>query len=323
MIVTFTANPSIDRTMQLDAPLRRGESHRAQACFDHPAGKGMNVAAVLREAGEAAVAVVAFADQFYLGLARELGGPEPLVALVRPGLRVRTNIAVTEPDGTTTKINEPGPLLEASEVVMVTDALVHITARGSADWVVMSGSIPPGAPDDWYVQLASALRPLGCRLAVDTSDQALAAVLAALPEVPVDLLKPNVDELAQMVGRPAADLQDEADRGDWASIIAGGQALRARGVAEVLVTLGAAGALLVSAEGVWQAGALPVEVRSTVGAGDASLAGYLLASQQGLGSADRLATAVAYGSAAAASPGTGIGVVSSPDVATVSVTRLV
>ena len=322
MIITLTANPSIDRTLQLDAELRRGQFQRATEVTDQAAGKGINVATVLRDADEPVVAVVAFADPAYLNVGIATGGVEPLVTLVRPGLRVRTNITLTEPDGTTTKINEPGPRLDADEVALATDGLVHIVRQYKAEWLVLSGSLPPGAPDDWYVQMVDAVRPTGCRTVVDASEQALSAVINALESTPVGLLKPNVDELAQALGVAASDLQAAIDRGELDAVVTGARSLHEQGVAEVLVTLGGAGAVLVTNEGAWYAEAPRIQVRSTVGAGDAAVAGYLLADRRGLGAAERVAYAVAYGSAAAATPGSGLGQPSSDDLRGVRARRL-
>ncbi|MGB3954914.1 MAG: 1-phosphofructokinase family hexose kinase [Brooklawnia sp.] len=322
MIITFTANPSIDRTLRLDAELRRGHFQRAHQVSDEASGKGINVATALRDADEPVLAVVAFADPAYLGLMSGAGRVEPLVALVKAGLRVRTNITITEPDGTTTKVNEPGPGLDAEDAAMITDALVHIVRQYRADWVALSGSLPPGVPDDWYVQISRALQVTGCRIAVDASDRALPAVVERLESTGIGLLKPNVDELAQVLGVPAAELQDAVDHGDLDAVTAGAGRLHERGVEEVLVTLGGAGAVLVSAEGSWQAEAPSVKVRSTVGAGDAALAGYLLAWQRGMAPDVRLAYAVAHGSAAVEVPGSGHGKPRQDDVAAVRVRRL-
>lgn len=322
MILTFTANPSIDRTMRLDARLRRGGFQRAVEVTDQASGKGMNVATVLRDAGESVTAVVAFADQAYLGLGRATGGVEPLAALVKPGLRVRTNITITEPDGTTTKVDELGPRLDDGDAELIAEALVFIARQYRTDWVVLAGSLPANAPDDWYVQIIEALRPLGCRVAVDASGQVLSAVLAGLPHAPIDLLKPNVDELAHALGLDGDRLQEEVDQGDLDAVVGGALELQGRGVAEVLVTLGGAGAILAAAEGVWHAEALPIKVRSTVGAGDAALAGYVLASRRGLGPDERLASAVAHGSATAASPGTTLGQPTAGELTAVRVRRV-
>jgi 1-phosphofructokinase len=134
-------------------------------------------------------------------------------------------------------------------------------------------------------------------VAVDTSGGPLVATVQDHRSLP-DLLKPNAEELASLTGEDEASL--EADPGAAVTVAA---TLVADGIGSVLLTLGAAGAALVTPEGAWLATPPPITLRSTVGAGDASLAGYLLADLQGLDAPGRLREAVAYGAAAASLPG--------------------
>lgn len=305
MIVTFTANPSIDRTIVLDAELARGQVQRAASVVEQAAGKGVNVARVLEAAGLQVNAIGAFADPNYSAAAARMQPPIVMGGVTVDGhYRARVNTAITEPDGTTTKINERGPQLSAAQVEAATAEVVRVVRQEQASWLALSGSLPPGAPHDWYARLAQAVRPIGCRVAIDTSDAALAAVLAGLPQTPFDLIKPNSDELAQLTGGDAAKFEDDAARGELAPIVAAARRLHERGIANVLVTLGGAGAVLVNAAGAWAANAPKISVRSTVGAGDSSVAGFILAAVRGDDPAACLASAVAYGSAAAALPGT-------------------
>jgi 1-phosphofructokinase len=222
------------------------------------------------------------------------------LASVPIGAPVRTNYTLTEPDGTTTKLNEPGAQLDATTLAAL-EAAVHEHAIG-ARWVVLSGSLPPGAPLDWYATLVRSLRSTGARIAVDTSVAPLLALLAAGPAAAPDLLKPNTEELAQL-----ADLPEEAVANDPNVALAAVASLHDRGVAEVLLTLGGEGAMLSTADGgLWSARPPRITVRSTVGAGDSSLAGYVLADLAGLDPAGRLRTAVAYGAASASLPGSAV-----------------
>jgi 1-phosphofructokinase len=297
-VVTLTANPSLDRTLPLPGPLERGAVARLGASSTEPGGKGVNVARAVAAAGGDVVSVLPAADD------------DPIVyALHHLGLRlatvpvtvpVRTNYTLTEPDGTTTKLNEPGASLDGATRAALTAAL-HEHAAG-ARWVVLSGSLPAGTPVDWYAQLVAALRDTGARIAVDTSEAPLLALLAAGPVSAPDLLKPNTEELAQLAGVAEEDLL-----GDRGATLAAVRLLHDRGVAEVLLTLGGEGALLSTADGgLWSALPPAITVRSTVGAGDSSLAGYLLADLAGAPPAERLRTAVAYGSAAASMPGSAV-----------------
>ncbi len=297
--MTLTPNPSLDRTTQLDGRLVRGGVHRLGATTSEPGGKGVNVSRAIHLAGVATVAVVPAEpdDPLVRGLDR-LGVPHILVPTNAP---VRANLTLTEPDGTTTKLNEPGVTLSALTAGRI--AAVLQEHAPSCRWVAMSGSLPPGSPPGWYAQLAELIAGSGCRIAVDTSDEPLRALAAHEGRIPVDLLKPNSEELGQVTRRDGAAIEAAAARGDWGPVLSAAHDLTGRGVGTVLVTLGPAGALLVTADEAWRAAAPPIRVLSTVGAGDSSLAGYLLAELEGRTPGERLARAVAYGSAAASLPG--------------------
>lgn len=300
MIVTVTANPSLDRTASLAEPLRRGEVHRLTGATVEAGGKGVNVARVIHQAGEPVLAVFpASNDDPFLTLIGALGVPHTSVPMDG---RVRMNITLTEPDGTTTKLNEPGQPLTAAEVEHLTDAILQ--AGKQAEWVVLSGSLPPGLPADWYAQLVPTLRSQGCRIAVDTSDKPLIALAEAFPEAAPDLIKPNGDELAQLIGADAVDLEQAAAKGDASATIEAATVLTSRGVGAVLATLGGAGAVLVTKDISLRATPPPILVASTVGAGDSSLAGFVMAAKAGESPEQCLRQAVAYGSAAASLPGT-------------------
>jgi 1-phosphofructokinase len=215
---------------------------------------------------------------------------------------LRVNITITEPDGTTTKLNSPGPQATPRLLQALEEALVRRAA--TADWTVLAGSLPPGTPPEWYAELVTALRVAGTRVAVDTSDAPLKALVDALSSSAAGaphLMKPNGEELASFTGHHADELEAEP-----AAAAEAARDLVARGVESVLVTLGPHGAVLVDADGAWHAAPPPTTVVSTVGAGDSSLFGYLLGEVTGRPPEQRLALAVAYGSAAAGLPGTTI-----------------
>jgi 1-phosphofructokinase len=212
---------------------------------------------------------------------------------------LRVNITITEPDGTTTKLNSPGPQATAQLLDELTDALVR--RADSADWIVLAGSLPPGAPPEWYAELVADLRDAGARVAVDTSDAPLKALVDALPDSAPHLMKPNGEELASFTGHRGDELESDPH-----AVAAAARDLIARGVESVLVTLGRHGAVLVNDTAAWHATPPPTTVVSTVGAGDSSLFGYLLGDVTGRTPDQRLALAVAYGSVAAGLPGTTI-----------------
>ena len=297
MIVTLTANPSVDRTVELDGPLSRGAVHRVTRATRQAGGKGVNISRAAVSAGLRTVAVFpSRAEDVYV---RELAaaGIDCRPVLHEGDLRV--NITVTEPDGTTTKLNSPGP--DATPELLEGLAAALLDLAPEARWTVLAGSLPPGAPVAWYADLVAPLREAGTLVAVDTSDAPLAALVEALPRSAPDLLKPNGEELASIAGADVRRVEVEP-----AVAAEAARRLVDQGVGAVLATLGGSGAVLVTAEGAWHATPPPTTVVSTVGAGDSALFGYLRGETEGLAPPDRLALAVAYGSAAASLPGTSI-----------------
>ncbi|WP_037577290.1 1-phosphofructokinase [Phaeacidiphilus oryzae] len=297
-IVTVTPNPSLDRTYELPAPapLVRGGVNRAAGDRLDPGGKGVNVSRALTAAGHATRAVLPLGGPGgrLLGELLAEQGIEVRAVPVRGGTRI--NVGVAEPGGPLTKINAPGPELTPAESAALL-AEVRDSARAGTGWLACCGSLPRGLPDDWYARAVAAVHGAGARIALDTSGPALAAALAAGP----DVLKPNLDELAEAVGGELRTLGDAVDAA---------KELRKRGAVAVLASLGARGMLLVAEDGCWYGTAPvdPAEVRSDVGAGDASLAGFLGAGGAG-GAAGgaagpaALAAALAHGAAAVRLPG--------------------
>lgn len=295
-VVTLTANPSLDRTMELPTALRSGSVQRAVSVRAEAGGKGINVSRVVAAAGVSTRAVLPAGHDDPLIRMLDSAGLDHVALTIDSD--VRSNLTLVDPDGTTTKINAPGSRLTAPKADRLAE-LVIANADG-ARWVALCGSLPPGLPDDWYRMVMDALTSRGCRVALDTSGAPLAAATVGR----VDLLKPNDEELAQAVGADPVEFAAAATRRDFGPLIDAAHIVVDRTGASVLATLGAAGALLVTATGEWFATAPPVTPRSTVGAGDASLAGYLIAECRGAPEPERLRLAVAYGSAAAGLPGT-------------------
>jgi 1-phosphofructokinase len=287
MIVTVTPNPSLDRTLEVQA-LDRGEVVRAYADRSDPGGKGVNVSRALVANGHPSRAVLPLGGaegELVASLLESLGVE---VAPVPIADAIRSNVTVVEPDGTVTKLNAPGPRLSGFEVEALLERAV--AASDGAGWVVASGSLAPGTPDDLYALLADAVRPVGARVAVDTSGFALERVLTAGP----DVLKPNEEELSEVTGVVPETLGD---------VVLAAEQLRAKGVGAVLVSLGASGAVLVDGGPPIHAESEVIVPRSTVGAGDALLAGFLAAGGAG---PEALAEGVAWGAAACVLPGTAV-----------------
>lgn len=286
-VVTITPNPSIDRTLEVDS-LVRGAVLRAAGTRLDAGGKGVNVSRALESNGIGTTAVLPVGGIEGEQLVGLLGSHGVRVEAVRISGPVRVNITVAEPDGTITKLNEPGPQLTSYEV----DALLAASSAAArdADWVVGCGSLPVGAPEDFYGLLAARIGG-GVRYGVDSSGPALRSAVKA----GVDLIKPNLAELSELVDHPLLTL---------GAVVTAARELVSSGVETVLVSLGGDGAVLVDATHELHGGAHIDAVRSTVGAGDAFLAGYLSATAAGRPEpAEALATALAWGAAAASLPG--------------------
>ncbi|MEW2164001.1 1-phosphofructokinase [Streptomyces sp. NPDC007084] len=286
MILTVTPNPSLDRTYEVPA-LDRGEVIRATGERMDPGGKGVNVSRAVAAAGRHTVAVLPLGGAPGALVAELLAAQGIEVAPVPIAGATRSNISVAEPDGTLTKINAPGPELSAAEAELLLETVRRAYRPGDSGWITCCGSLPRGLAPAWYAELVARAHAAGARIALDTSGPAL---LAALRERP-DVVKPNAEELAGAVGRPLATVGD--------AVKAAGE-LREMGARAVLASLGADGQVLVDDAGTWFAGARVDTVRSNVGAGDSSLAGFLIA---GGGGPDALASAVAHGAAAVQLPG--------------------
>lgn len=302
MIITVTPNPSLDSTVELPSPLIPGQVHRAVTSRLDPGGKGVNISRALTAARIPTIAVIPSDDDDpLLASLNAYSVPHHAVAIGAP---VRTNITITDPTGTTTKINEPGP-----DVSFDRQQALVIAAASVPDvtWAALAGSLPPGANPLLYSELITALRSAHpeARIAVDSSGQALASAVAAKP----DVIKPNAEELlelhALLTGQQPRHTPSELERNP-AGVVVMVRALQQYGVRTALVTLGSHGALLVPADPaaeVLLGTGPPIAAHSTVGAGDASLAGYLAAADRGEPPAERLRCAMALGRAAASLPG--------------------
>ncbi|MDO7881984.1 1-phosphofructokinase [Antiquaquibacter soli] len=291
MIVTVTLNPSLDRTLEVES-LDVGSVVRTSPPTLQAGGKGVNVTRALTANGVPSVAILPTGGAEGAELGRQLDEAGVATRLVPVSGRTRSNITIAESDGSVTKLNEPGEPLSALELSAISSAVA--TAVSTDDWVVISGSVPPEFTPEQMGALAGDVASLGANLAIDTSGDALVASLAARPR----LIKPNRAELAEVTGRPLGSISE---------VIAAAKDVRDRGVELVLVSLGADGAVLVGSAGVLVGESRVPRPRSTVGAGDCFLAGFL--SRFSVDEADvegAMLEALAWGAAAASLPGTSV-----------------
>jgi len=278
-VVTVTINPAIDRTLTI-RDFGAGKVNRIERQHSRPGGKGVNVASALADYGHA-VAVTGF-------LGRENIAPfEALFAekgiddhFIRIAGETRVGIKVLDPARQqTTDINFPGLSPAPADVEMLARRLEAL-AMQARPWVVLAGSLPPGVEPTTYRNLTRALKGEGCRVLLDTSNDALRHALDAGP----DIIKPNIHELEELAG---ARLSKNSE------VVEAARSLPGKGVELVVVSMGSEGALFIDDREVILASPPSVKVRSTVGAGDAMVAGILAGRLGGLSLADtaRLATA--------------------------------
>lgn len=264
-IVTLTAAGAIDATYRVGI-LRRGAFARADGYIREVSGKGVNVSAALAAGGADTSAVVVLgADDVRFA---RCGLTAPLLRIVEVPGATRVNTSIVDADGATTKVNAPTPPLSADAWEATLSAVRDELATRPAPWLVISGSLPELAGTGRLVDLSKVraiARELGARVAVDTSGAALDALLAD-PEG-VDVLTPNVEELAAAVARPLGTVGD---------VVSAAREIVARGVSTVLASMGADGLLAVTGDRAVFARAEAPYVANTAGAGDAALAGFLL-----------------------------------------------
>ncbi|MFH5927105.1 1-phosphofructokinase family hexose kinase [Roseomonas xinghualingensis] len=289
-VATVTPNPALDLTTLLPV-LTPGAVNRVRDAQEDPGGKGINVAGfIASQAPDVAVAATGWlgeanAAPFHAFLAAT-GITNHFIGV--PG-STRINVKIVEDDERVTDLNLPGFAVEAA----IEEALLETTgmlARGHA-WVALCGSLPRGAAPDLHARLLRRAREAGAKVMLDASGPSLEAALGGRP----DCIKPNGEELGELLGERIAGVADAAG--------AAGR-IQARGVGTVIVSLGAEGAVF--AEGTLRVHAVgrPSALRSTVGAGDAMVAGWLLGVLRGLSLPDRarLATAFSLGALSTLGP---------------------
>lgn len=289
MIATVTLNPSLDKTLTVDA-LIADDTNRAVAVRLDPGGKGINVSRVVREFGGQTLA---------MGLLGGHNGELVRHALDDEGIatdfnwidgETRENLILEDKHtGHQYRINAPGPFVRVEEGDRLKRKLSGWEKR--PDFVVFSGSIPPGLAKDVYRDLIQDAHIKGLRTALDADGTALRAGVAARPTV----VKPNRYELERFVGH---------ELGSEEALIAAGQELIRQGVELVILSDGPRSAYAISADEVWVAIPPEIDAQSAVGAGDSMLGGVIWRLCSGASLDEALAWGVAAGAATAMTPGT-------------------
>jgi len=312
MIITVTANPALDFTYEMPE-LILGEVNRAANAQIDAGGKGINISRALLAHNVPTVAIYPASGgkgkQLTLWL-KETGVPVKPVEVIGD---TRANVTIVDADGVTTKINAPGTPLVAADKEALIRIIKDTIIQEAIDWqqseymkmpgdigndppiVVLAGSLSAGTDPDLYAELAKAATSFGAQVALDSSGEPFARAIRAGGLL---VVKPNLEELAEFAGRVMDTVGD---------VVIAAREILAYGNHMVLVTLGEDGAILVTPETWIWAGGDPLVPRSTVGAGDMTLTGFLV----GLQSHPELLVGplragVAWGRAAVLQPGTGI-----------------
>jgi tagatose 6-phosphate kinase len=289
MITVAGFNTAIDHLFTVDT-LAPGRVQRATRSEPYPGGKGLHVAQAIAALGER-VQLVGLTDAAHRNLiARRLAERGVLFHGVEIDEPLRRCIAVRESDGRLTEILGPGPQLSEDACLQLLDTWWRCAAESG--WLVISGSLPGGFDASTYARMVAQARAAGLPCLVDASGEALRQVATAHPQ----LLKPNRDEAAELVGEPIRSL-------DAAARVT--RALHAMGVALPLVTLGADGAVAFDGSQAWHAGVPAVRSVNAVGSGDCLLAGLTVALRRGAALHEALRLGVACGAANAMNEETG------------------
>lgn len=297
MIVTVTLNAALDRTLRVPN-FQLGRRNRADVSLPLPGGKGVNVARALKTLGEPVITTGLAGGRAGIQIIEQLTAEGMLNDFVRIADESRASMAVIDPtNGQQTEINEYGPAVEPAELEILVDKIRYL-AKG-ADIFVLAGSLPQQVPVDYYATLLHELRRHKMVSALDAAGPVLRAGLAGEP----DVVSPNLFEAEEIVGHEFGDEED---------IFAGAEAITQMGAGSVLIHHedGCVARIRGEMGRGWRnfRAVLPrrADVVSTVGSGDAFLAGYLSGAYGSRPPETALALAVACGAASTQSFGAGM-----------------
>ena len=292
MILTITPNPALDYTVRLDH-FEIGRRAKYRDPRIDPAGKGINVSRMVRRLGESTLALGFAAgptgDLLRQGLDRE-GVPHDFVSV--DGL-TRINVTLlTGPEGSATHVHGPGDGVTGADVRRLLDRVS--ATLGRARMLVLSGSFPPGLPPGIVADLVRLARGSGVRSMVDAEGD----VLAAAVEAKADVVKPNLAEAGEFLGRELRSVGDA---------VGAAREVASRSGGAVVLTMRGEGAVGVSGGRAWHVRAPREDVVRAIGAGDSFAAGLAVGLLRGNPLPDALRLAAAAGTATALHSGTGLG----------------
>lgn len=280
MIYTCTVSPSIDYTNYLP-DFRTGGLNRSEKVHYYPGGKGINVSRVLKRLGVDSIAY-GFAGGFTGQYIQDfLAAEDVRTDFIDTGQISRINIKIKAAEET--ELNGPGPALDESHLLSLQE---KVETAHAGDWFVLSGSIPESLPIDYFKKIGQVLQKQDVRFVLDTSGKALKELIDSRPF----LIKPNIEELGELFQTTIKDKEHAAECAFQ---------LTAKGVANVIVSMGADGALLVDREAAYIAEAPTGKMVNTVGAGDSLVSGFIAGLSNGLSKEEAFQYGIASGSATA------------------------
>lgn len=282
MIYTVTLNPALDKTVEIPN-FTVGNVNRITTLRTDPGGKGINVSKVIDKLGGSSTALGILGGNTGRAIADKLDQMELHCDFLFAQGETRTNLKVVDPIcHTNTDINEPGFVVTEELLNVLLQKLAQKVQPG--DIVVLSGSLPKGAPGNTYQKWITRCKEAGAKIFLDADGAPLVEGLKAQPF----LVKPNSDELSRLVGRDLSCMED---------LIYAAKALLAEGIEKVVVSMGAEGALYITREETICAEGLKVPVGSTVGAGDSVVAALAVAEDRGLSLEEAVVLSTATGAA--------------------------
>ena len=289
VIYTVTLNPAVDKTVYVDN-FTVDAVNRATSVRQDAGGKGINVSKTIQQLGGSSTAVAFLGGPSGSFIASALGEMGITVRSFAVDGSTRTNTKIVDlVSKTYTDINEPGAVVSEE---LLSDALAILALEvNPGDIVVLSGSLPAGAPVDTYATWTRACRDAGARVFLDADGEALTRGIAAKPY----LVKPNEVELGRMLGRELHETDE---------ILDAARELVERGVEHVMVSMGGEGAVFASAKGSWRLRQPTVDVVSTVGAGDSVVAALAYATSEMMPLDEAVRLSMAVGAATVMRPGT-------------------
>ncbi|MBQ3556672.1 MAG: 1-phosphofructokinase family hexose kinase [Oscillospiraceae bacterium] len=286
-IITLTLSPAFDMHCSGEVMLNHENLIQMELC--QAGGKGVNISRALVNAGYANTAVLLLGEENADSFLRSLSADGVRAEVVSVPGRIRENITIHTPDGKETRISFPGFAVESDALSKVTALLEGKLNKDSA--LTMTGRVPEGMELNEVKTFLQRAAEQGAKVVVDSRSFDLDDLLEVKPW----LIKPNQEEISTYLGENIDSIEQAAK----AAVV-----LHEKGIANVMVSMGGLGAVLACDAGVFHAEVPQVEVRSTIGAGDSSVAGFLAAAGKGADAAECLRLAVAFGTAACMTEGT-------------------